>query len=413
MKAKILLVIIVSLSLSINLFGQTFSFNDVVVNTTSEQYFQQVYLSTANEALISGTDVDAYYNGSTVSLLSNSYNGEDFSVVENNDGMYALSLREHQYLYKWNNTNKTWQYTSVYPPVYSEGSKISVVAPNLSLFISREEDSLKIWKYNDTVFKLIKTFIDPERRFDHGTYFRFYPRENNVVITTYSYTNKNSVFLLYDYDTSIVEISGISSYLGRGCTFNGDDFYFITGENFDSLVRWNAITFEEEFIYTSPSLYYFCYSMFMISTNDIICTGQNGIERYNISSGSMQILSTDHYGGASYCPALQKALFVAFPSTVTEMTITDKVHETEAFESALKLYPIPANNKLTIDFPVLGINDKKIEIYNNLGQLVRVKVFSEFNSEIDVSDLQSGIYLVRLFDQETGKVLGSKKFVKQ
>ncbi len=412
MKAKILSVIIVFLSLSINLFGQTFSFNDVVVNTTSEQYFHNVYLSSSDEALISGTNVDAYYNGSTVSLLSNSYNGRDFSAVETNDGMYALSLREHQYLYKWNNSNKVWDYTSVYPPIYDDGAQISVVAPNISLFIAREEDSLKIWKYNDTVFSLIKTFVDPERRF-WQTSFRFYPRENNVIITTYSNVDKANIFLSYDYDTSIVEITGVSSCLDKGCTFDRNDFYFVVGENFDSLVRWNAITFEEEFVYTSPLLYYFSQSMFMISANDIILSGQNGVEKLNISTGNIQVLSSTYYGGSSYCSSLQKALFVASSSTVVEMLIAGKVHETEAFESALKLYPIPANNKLTIDFPVLGINDKKIEVYNNLGQLVKVSVFSELSSEIDISDLKSGIYLVRLSDEETGKVLSSKKFVKQ
>jgi len=412
MKTKILTVIVLILSLSISLFGQTFSFNSVVVNTTSDQPFSNVYLSTANEALISGTGVDAYYNGSTVGLLSNSYNGPKFSAIETNDGMYALALREHQYLYKWNNSDKVWNYTSIYPPIYDNSSEIGVVAPNLSLFFARDGDSLKVWKYNDTIFTLIETFVDVEKRFFHSD-FCFYPRENNVIIIVFSYTCKSSIFLSYDYDTSIVEINGTSSVVNNGCTFDGNDFYFLTGWDQDSLMRWNAVTLEKECIYTSPSLWYFRYSMFMISNNDIILIGDNGIEKYSINTGVMEMVSTNSYMGGSYCSFLQKALLVSNPSIVTEMLITNKIHETEAFESALKLYPIPASNKLTIDFPVLGINDKKIEVYNNLGQLVKVSVFSELSSEIDISDLKSGIYLVRLSDEETGKVLSSKKFVKQ
>ncbi len=411
MKTKLFFLVFI-LSLSIQLFGQTFSFNSIVVNTTSDQRFSKVYLSMANEALISGMGIDAYYNGSTVGILSNSYNGRDFSAVETNNGMYALALREHQYLYKWNNSNKVWDYTSVYPPIYDGGSQIYVVAPNLSLFFARDGDSLKIWKYNDTVFTLIKTFVDTEKRFFQSG-FSFYTRENNVIITTYSGVCKSSIFLSYDYNATIIETSGISSFISGGYTFDRDNFYFITGFDYDSLVRWNAVTLEKECIYTSSSLWHFCNSMFMISNNDIILMGDNGVEKYSINTGIMEVISNNGYLGSSYCPVLQKALLVSNPSIVTEMLVTNKVHDVEAFESALKLFPIPATNKLTIDFPVLGINDKKIEVYNNLGQLVRVKVFSEFNSEIDVSDLKSGIYLVRLFDQETGKVLSSKKFVKQ
>ncbi len=167
------------MSLSINLFGQDFTFNNVDVNAT-ECSFYNVYLSSNNEALLSGWETDAYYNGVAVNILSNSYNGDIFSVVETNDGMYALALRGGQYLYKWDNSNKVWGYTSIYPPVYNEISNILVVKPNLSVFISRYGDSLKMWKFNDTSFTLIKT-IDNVDRYTDGFYFQPYIRENNVI----------------------------------------------------------------------------------------------------------------------------------------------------------------------------------------------------------------------------------------
>ena len=74
----------------------------------------------------------------------------------------------------------------------------------------------------------------------------------------------------------------------------------------------------------------------------------------------------------------------------------------ECQANALSVFPNPTNGKIRVP----GIEDAtEVEIYNAFGALLR-KIHAEADTEIDVSDLASGFYFVRI-----GKHFG--KFVKQ
>ena len=75
-----------------------------------------------------------------------------------------------------------------------------------------------------------------------------------------------------------------------------------------------------------------------------------------------------------------------------------------ANESEIKLYPNPASNFLTIDTKI-AVTD--VEIYNNLGQLV---LRESFESVIDLTELATGLYAVRLLNE--GTVVGLRQFAK-
>jgi len=410
MKTKLFFLIFV-LSLSIQLFGQDFGFNQISSPSSTSLY--SVKLFSNNESLISGYNADFYYDGNSVSVLSNTYNGDYFSAIEDNSGIYALALREEYYIYKWDDVDKVWNYIDIHPPVVSSDAQLFVISRGKTLLLAPEKDSLKIWKFDETNFILLKTILNPERKWGWGygdDYF--FPRSNDALIVIFNYADNLGKILSYNYtNDSIAEIDNFPFSIWNGCTFDNQNFFFSSGREKDSLVKWNLITLEKELICSNITGFY--NTSFMISNNDIILAGSDGIVSFKVSTRQMTNLNSSCYTSSSYCPQLQKAFFVGYYSLITEMTIANKVHETEAYEAGLKLYPIPAQNKLNIDFPVLGINEKKIEVYNNLGQLVGSKVFSEFTSEIDISGLEPGIYFVRLSDEETGKLLSSKKFIKQ
>jgi len=75
----------------------------------------------------------------------------------------------------------------------------------------------------------------------------------------------------------------------------------------------------------------------------------------------------------------------------------------------LILYPNPANNKITVK-TVSDTKDDFASIYNIQGQLIQQKLLQNTKTEIDISNLAKGIYVVKVSNMETTIV---KHFVKE
>ncbi|WP_396151268.1 T9SS type A sorting domain-containing protein [Flavobacterium sp.] len=78
------------------------------------------------------------------------------------------------------------------------------------------------------------------------------------------------------------------------------------------------------------------------------------------------------------------------------------------FSNFVKLYPNPASATITIESQTLNL--KSIEIFNSLGQLVQAIPNDNNQLSIDVSNLQTGTYFVKVYSD---KGVGVSKFVKQ
>lgn len=80
---------------------------------------------------------------------------------------------------------------------------------------------------------------------------------------------------------------------------------------------------------------------------------------------------------------------------------------TENFDmnSAISIYPVPSENELTIQFPN-NVTLYKVEIYNNLGQLLK----TDFKNVLDISGLSSGVHFLKI---ETSEGLFHKNFIKK
>lgn len=108
---------------------------------------------------------------------------------------------------------------------------------------------------------------------------------------------------------------------------------------------------------------------------------------------------------------------VSVPFVVTGVTFDPNKHiisnentETlgnESFDinNAVSVYPVPAENELTIQFPT-NFKLIKVEIYNNLGQLMA----KDYKNTINTSQLSSGVHFLKI---ETSEGVFHKNFTKK
>ncbi|MBC7640923.1 MAG: T9SS type A sorting domain-containing protein [Flavobacterium sp.] len=131
----------------------------------------------------------------------------------------------------------------------------------------------------------------------------------------------------------------------------------------------------------------------------------------NIGKGSVVYkakLKPD-FGVGTIIPNQAKIYFDTNPAIITNTFTTEFVSNlsNENFETDnnLKIAPNPTKNTLTITNTA---NIKEISIYNTLGQLLQTNI--QVSKTIDVSDLQSGNYFMKIVT-ESG--VSSQRFVKE
>lgn len=76
---------------------------------------------------------------------------------------------------------------------------------------------------------------------------------------------------------------------------------------------------------------------------------------------------------------------------------------------AIAVYPNPVSQYFMVTSPQLSID--KVEIFNNLGQLVKTQKLTQTNNIINIEELESGAYYLRIYNE--GKVLKSDKIIKK
>ncbi len=80
----------------------------------------------------------------------------------------------------------------------------------------------------------------------------------------------------------------------------------------------------------------------------------------------------------------------------------------EQTNNTIKMYPVPVNNMLTIEFPSAG-KDAKMTIFDQQGKIIQ-QVQLTAKTQIDVSSLSSGVYNIVIQDAGLGRIV--KKLVK-
>ena len=404
------LFIIVNLS-----WGQNYNFKKTNVKDknpgveTMDAYLSYVYLYDRGEMLIGGPNRNMYYNGicQWANLYQHTVDCRNQTLVDGiytSNGIFAVDFAiDSINFYLWDNDIENWQLAGVRPEIFLS-MEICVPNENNIFLFGNKNDSLKIWLYEDNNFELIASLAGYKVK-------KVCVGQNDEILFVAKNENNRKLFRLENK-----HISELFSFpQGQGnitdiCRFNNTFFLLNTKGD---VYKWDNSLMNMTLLFDNNNGCNQEKSIVALSEDKLMVSGKQGIAVINNGAKNMFVTPDDttesYEASASYG---NRCVFVSNKGTIFEIEMPNKTHDIEAIEKPLRVYPIPATNKITVDFPVLGINNKKIEIYNNLGQLVGSKVFSELSSEIDISDLVSGIYFVRLSDEKTGKVI-AKKFVKQ
>lgn len=193
-------------------------------------------------------------------------------------------------------------------------------------------------------------------------------------------------------------------------TVDGNIFFLLSTSG--DVYKWDdsAETMEQLYAYPEEEKYWFARAIFAIDNNNIFMAGYPGIRHMNVSTRAIDLVYEEwdenkYIRDASY--ANGRAFFTTQDGRLVKMTISSSI-DPETVEQ-LAVYPNPATDNLTIEFPVFGINDKTIEILDLSGKIVATTQFSSFKVNMDISGLSNGVYFLRLSCEEG---LITKKFIK-
>ena len=81
----------------------------------------------------------------------------------------------------------------------------------------------------------------------------------------------------------------------------------------------------------------------------------------------------------------------------------------EAKRLSFDMYPNPAQDELTIQLPS-GSEKATVQFYDYIGRLSLTKTISSSSDKINVANLNSGIYILKVFSDDK---IGSQKFIKK
>ena len=112
------------------------------------------------------------------------------------------------------------------------------------------------------------------------------------------------------------------------------------------------------------------------------------------SADSGKITLASYFGNNQYCiPHGNSVLYVdnlSFDNLIS--SVTDQTSKNITFS----LYPNPASAIVTLNTNNVNIEDLEINIYNVMGDIVQSESLKQNNRQINIGDLNNGIYIVTL-----------------
>lgn len=274
--------------------------------------------------------------------------------LNKNENSYNNNLKTQSIEYQWNATNSIWQPIKKYEFTYNN-SKLLIL-----LMSYNWNSSNTIWEPNSkSEFTYNNLNLITEK------YYYWASSQWNINTTkTFAYDYLNNLISLFE---------DFSEHTDRFTTYTYNLTYKNADIAFPSLYVWNTINWA----LSNPWSNY--YKPFYQDFNYMLTK----IDEYD---GSMNYLGSVYYN-------------------FSNIDINNSIYSSPKAE--FKLYPNPTTDYININ----GVSNKyKANIYSLSGKLILSIDCYSTDYKINVSDLESGIYIMQL---QTDNVFASKIFVKQ
>lgn len=399
-------IIILLLFLTNCLVGQSYSFTEIE-SPNPDRGTYSVHMI-GEKGFAGGGNYSCYYNGEELIevLQPINYSLGYIGGFEREDGtLYAFQDNFYRF-YQWDNSAENW--VIIPKPALRSFMGISVLAENNVYLCAVNDNDMRyggIYHYNGNSFTELTYNFNYSYRED-GIYAK---TDNNILLITSDYSSGR----LIRFDGTNLE-TVYTFPVGRGgysmTTFDGNIFFFLS--SFGDVYKWDDSTeiMEQLYAYPDGEKEWFARSVFATDNNNLFIVGYGGIRHMNVSTRAIDLVYEEwdvnkFFWDASY--ANGKAFIATNDGRLIKMTISSSIDPETV--SQLAIYPNPATDILSIEFPVFGINDKTIEILDLNGKIVATTQFSSFKVNMDISGLSNGVYFLRLSCEEG---LITKKFIK-
>ncbi len=399
-------IIILLLFLTNCLVGQSYSFTEIE-SPNPDRGTYSVHMI-GEKGFAGGGNYSCYYNGEELIevLQPINYSLGYIGGFEREDGtLYAFQDNFYRF-YQWDNSAENW--VIIPKPELRSFVGISVLAENNVYLCALNDNDTRyggIYHYDGN------SFTELFYGFNYGW----------MPDGIYAQADNNILLIAIDYSSGrLIRFNGTNVEtvytfpVGRGgysmTTIDGNTFFLWS--TFGDVYKWDdsTETMEQLHAYPDGEKSWFANSVFATDNNNIFMAGYGGIRHMNVSTRAIDLVYEEwdvnrHIRDASY--ANGRAFFATQDGRLVKMTISSSI-DPETVEQ-LAIYPNPATDNLTIEFPVFGIDDKTIEILDLNGKIVATTQFSSFKVNVDVSGLSNGVYFLRLSCEEG---LITKKFIK-
>lgn len=337
-----------------------------------------------------------------------------------NDTIYAVTNQNIIRI----DTNLNILDTINFMSTYAEMFKIERQNNSLLLFGYNQNDQLLIKQCN-LQFGLIKEFlidnpfiVNPigEHRFNSiavGQNTFYLTSETNKMCLLTSISQESPIINIENIDISIEDVSlsiDSVSYLSNHCGGTSISGVYFSTEIVIKNNSNNSVNNFKLFSINNQSNQFFSGPQILIDQVINRTIAPNDTIVFKLNNKYAEIYLSTYF---EFC------VEASLPNGLLDPSFEDnKMCKTETglgLEENAKLnfsiFPSPAKDYLHIEFKNNLQNQSTIEIINVLGTTVeKVNVYGNTN-KIDVSKLNEGIYLIRIINN--GKLLGTKKFVKQ
>ncbi|MDX2172445.1 MAG: T9SS type A sorting domain-containing protein [Bacteroidota bacterium] len=428
-------------------------------SVTGNTVATQAYGSAKTVFKSDGTPISVSFGSNPSKILPKSYNGTtwlDLGVITTTGTVGAFDLEIYNnepyiaYLEtgalkvkKYDGAN--WINVGSNLPGYSSSLNFDFAIDNAGVLYVACFDR-KIFKYNGTAWTLIYTLPQTAGTINYIYYFTgdntlTFNATNDLV---YNVTSNKSLSPIYKqfvkkYDGATEFIVGDTIIYNTGFTSYGPKIYsnslnetfaFFHKATSNNVVvkkyngsNWitygDTLNFRKNF--AQSSLAFTSPNSFIISGSGLArtiysCNGQNSgfqmIDTLNVT-GLMNFAQITDLGVNPINNEIY-ATFNSFPVSIQDYSVMKHtplvtgIYNQSRTLQELSLYPNPCSDFLNIKITNLELYT--IDIFDNTGKLIK-KIKGNNSSQIDVSDIERGLYIVRVY-LEDGSISNSK-FVKQ